>query len=109
MARSGDCARGGDRAMTGSLNGRVRRLENGRAEPCEEGGFDGDWSNIEIVVEWDDIGSLEAPARKEPLEPKCCGTCGDRLEYVVTGQDLPKEQGGAEEEGQYGDGRSDEG
>jgi hypothetical protein len=43
--------------VAGSLDGRarrVRRLENGSAGPCEECGFDGDWSNVEIVVEWYD-------------------------------------------------------
>jgi hypothetical protein len=51
--------------MSGSLNGRVSRLENGRAGPCEECGFDGDWSNIEIVVEWDDVDALEAHAKAD--------------------------------------------
>jgi hypothetical protein len=94
--------------MPGGLNGRVRRLENGRVGPCEECGFDGDFSNVEIVVEWDDIDALEASAKKDPPEPKFCGTCGHQLEYVVTWGDLPPEQGGTKEEGRYGDGPTDE-
>ena len=38
--------------MSGRLNGRVSRLENGRQVPCEECGFHGDWSSVDIV---DDI------------------------------------------------------
>jgi hypothetical protein len=79
--------------MSGSLNGRVSRLENGRAGPCEECGFDGDWSNIEIVVEWDDVDALEAPAKEDAPEPKFFGTCGHQLEYVVTWVDLPELEG----------------
>jgi len=37
--------------MSGRLNGRVSRLENGHQVPCEECGFDGDWSSVDIVVE----------------------------------------------------------
>ena len=74
------------------LGGRVRRLENSRVEPCEECGFDGDWSNIEIVVEWDAVAALEAPAKKRVPWPMYCGTCGHQLEYVVTWQDLPDER-----------------
>jgi hypothetical protein len=38
--------------VAGSLDGRVSRLENGRVKPCEECGFDGDWSRADIVLEW---------------------------------------------------------
>jgi hypothetical protein len=37
--------------MSGRLNRRVSRLENGHQVPCEECGFAGDWSSVDIVVE----------------------------------------------------------
>ena len=61
--------------MPGRLNGRVSRLENGRRGPCEECGFDGDWRNVDIVVEWaalhqDELAAnWERARREEPLQP----------------------------------------
>jgi hypothetical protein len=67
------------------LAGRVGRLEIDRAEPCPECGWDGDWSNVEFVVEWED---LEGESSSEPFEPKWCETCGHQLDYIITWQDL---------------------
>jgi hypothetical protein len=71
------------------LSGRIGRLENGRAEPCPECGWDGDWSNVEIVVDWANLD--RNPARDDPAEPKWCEACGHQLEYVVTWTDLEGE------------------
>jgi hypothetical protein len=64
--------------MAGSLNGRVRRLENGRVGPCEECGFDGDWSNVEVVVDFYD----------GPEETTYCETCGEPTDLVLVWDDL---------------------
>jgi hypothetical protein len=72
--------------VAGSLDGRVSRLENGRPAPCEECGFDGDWSNVDIVVEWYD-GEEEHPG---PEETVFCGYCGEPTITVVAWLDLPK-------------------
>jgi hypothetical protein len=73
--------------MAGGLDGRVRRLENDRVGPCEECGFDGDWSNVDIMVEWYD-GEEEYPG---PEETVFCGHCGEPTITVVAWLDLPKE------------------
>jgi hypothetical protein len=73
--------------VAGSLDGRarrVRRLENGSAGPCEECGFDGDWSNVEIVVEWYD-GEEEYTG---PEDTTYCDLCGEPTETVVVWDDL---------------------
>jgi hypothetical protein len=58
------------------LTGRVGRLENVRAEPCPECGWDGDWSKVEFVVEWQDPDG--------PTEPdEVCETCGRQLTCTV--------------------------
>jgi hypothetical protein len=70
--------------VAGSLDGRVSRLENGRPAPCEECGFDGDWSNVDIVVEWyagkEDTG---------PQKTTYCEGCGEPTAIVVTWDDIP--------------------
>jgi hypothetical protein len=70
--------------VAGSLDGRVKRLENGSAGPCEECGFDGDWSNVEIVVEWYD-GEEEYTG---PEETTYCDLCGEPTETVAVWDDL---------------------
>jgi hypothetical protein len=77
--------------MFGRLNGRVKRLENGRVKPCEECGFGGDRSDVEIVVEWTDLdGEGEYTG---PEKTTYCETCGEPAETVVTWEDLPPEDG----------------
>jgi hypothetical protein len=71
--------------VAGGLDGRVKRLENGRQVPCEECGFDGDWHNVEIVVEWyDGEGEYDGPE-----QTVYCERCGEPTETVVTWDDLP--------------------
>ena len=70
--------------MAGSLDGRARRvsrLEDGRQVPCEECGFEGAWSDVEVV--WVD------PGASDPADLKRCGTCDTQLEYIVTWADIP--------------------
>ena len=69
--------------MAGSLNGRVSRLENGSAPPCDECGWGG--------------GGLKAPHRHgdtyemvfderpydEPDEEETCSTCGRVLSTTI--------------------------
>ena len=73
--------------MAGSLDGRarrVRRLENSRVEPCSECGFDGDWSKVDMVIEWyDTLGEYDGPQ-----ETTYCGTCGEPTCTVVVWDDL---------------------
>lgn len=76
--------------MLGRLNGRLRRLENGHLEPCEECGWTCDWSNVELVVTWGDVD----PDQDES-GPEWCGTCGHQITYVVTWADLPEPKGAA--------------
>lgn len=71
------------------LDTRLRRLENGE-KPCLECGFDGDRSNMEIEVVWED---LDGPDTNTPEEPEFCSTCGDQLTYIVAWQDLPEQEG----------------
>jgi hypothetical protein len=71
--------------MSGRLDGRVSRLENGCRVPCEECGFDGDWSKVEIVVEWYD-GEGEDTG---PEQPVYCERCGEPTELVVAWEDIP--------------------
>lgn len=72
------------------LRDRVKRLEREvRVEPCEECGFDGDWSKLELEVTWNDLDSLEDPQNDAPTEPEFCGTCGHQLVYIVRWLDLP--------------------
>jgi hypothetical protein len=70
--------------MPGRLNGLVSRLENGRVGPCSECGFDGDWSKVDIVVEWYD-GDEEYTG---PEKTTYCETCGEPAETVVVWDDL---------------------
>jgi hypothetical protein len=70
--------------VPGRLNGRVSRLENGHVGPCSECGFDGDWSNVDNVVEWYD-GEEEYTGPEETI---CCATCGEPTETVVEWDDL---------------------
>ncbi len=72
--------------MAGGLRRRIKSLEaahTGRA--CRERGWDGDWSNVELVVTWGE-------ADPDP-GPQWCGTCGHRLVYGVTWGDLPDARG----------------
>jgi hypothetical protein len=70
--------------VAGSLDGRVKRLENGRVKPCEECGFDGDWSNGYIVIEWYD-GEQDTG----PENTTYCETCGEPTAIVVTWDGIP--------------------
>lgn len=73
------------------LRGRVKRLEReARVAPCEECGFDGDLTKMELEVIWNDLDSdTEDPQDGEPMEPEFCGTCGHQLVYVVRWLDIP--------------------
>jgi hypothetical protein len=62
--------------MLSGLAGRFGRPENGRAEPCPECGWDGDWSKIEYVIDW-----VDADGPTKPYE--FCGTCGCQLIYTA--------------------------
>jgi hypothetical protein len=76
--------------MSGRLNRRVSRLENGHQVPCEECGFDGDWSSVDIVVEWyDGEGEYTGPEKTT-----YCETCGEPTALVVTWDDLPPDEEG---------------
>ena len=79
--------------MSGRLNGRVERLESSRVEPCEECGWDGDWSKAEFEVVWED---LDGETGEEPEEasqgPQFCPECGHQWEYEITCLDLPNER-----------------
>jgi hypothetical protein len=78
--------------MSGRLNGRVSRLEIGRPVPCEECGFDGDWSNVKIVVEWADLdGEGEYTG---PEKTSYCETCGEPTAIVVTWDGIPPDEEG---------------
>jgi hypothetical protein len=73
--------------VAGSLDGRVKRLEHGRPAPCEECGFDGNWSNVDIVVEW--------YAGKEDTGPGktiYCEGCGEPTTIVVTWEGIPPDE-----------------
>jgi hypothetical protein len=66
-----------------SLERRIKNLEASGGE-CPECGFDGDWSNVDIVVEWYD-GEEEYTG---PEETTYCETCGQPTETVVVWDDL---------------------
>lgn len=70
------------------LDTRLRRLERGD-KPCPECGYDGDRSNMEIEVVWED---LDGPDTEAPEAPEFCPTCGDQLTYIVTWEDLPEQE-----------------
>jgi hypothetical protein len=71
----------------GSLKRRVEALEDAvGGRECPECGFDGDWSNVDIVVEWYD-GEEEHPG---PEETVFCGHCGEPTITVVAWLDLPR-------------------
>ena len=74
--------------MSGRLNGRVSRLENGRPRACPECGWDGDWSNVQIEVEWEDLDGDAGPKEESP---QFCPECGHQWEYVIAWIDLPNE------------------
>ncbi len=76
--------------MAGSLDGRLKRLEGGD-EPCPECGWDGDWSNVEYEVSWDDLDA--DPGDLEP--PETCPECGRYLEIIVHWGNLDDKEGGA--------------
>lgn len=69
----------------GSLKKRVKNLEASGAE-CPECGFDGDWSNVDIVVEWADLDYGEEYTG--PPETTYCELCGRPTETVVVWDDL---------------------
>ena len=72
------------------LRDKLKRLEReARVAPCEECGFDGDLSKVEIEVTWNDLDCLEDPRNGGPMEPEFCGTCGHQLVYVVRWLDIP--------------------
>jgi hypothetical protein len=66
-----------------SLEGRIRNLEAGGGE-CPACGFDGDWSNRDIAVEWWN-GEEEYLG---PEETVFCEHCGEPTIIVVTWKDL---------------------
>ena len=68
--------------MARGLDGRIRRLENGRVEPCVECGIDGGLLDYEVV--WDDMGALGDSVGPDTSEVKRCGTCSRQLEFIVT-------------------------
>jgi hypothetical protein len=70
--------------MPGRLNGRVKRLENGRQVPCEECGFDGDLSSADIVVKWCDSEEDTGPEKTT-----YCEGCGGPTVIVVTWDGIP--------------------
>lgn len=84
--------------MAGSLGGRtrrVRRLEatTGGGDRCPECGFDGNYRNASIVVEWyDEEGTYDGPE-----ETVYCETCGEPTDIVVTWQDLLRKSEAREE------------
>jgi hypothetical protein len=71
--------------MSGRLNGRVRRLENGRTGPCPECGFDGDWSKAKIEIDW----RADKDEDNGPKETIYCETCGEPVHIVLTWGDAP--------------------
>jgi hypothetical protein len=68
----------------GSLERRIRNLENGGRKECPECGFDGDRSKIEYSVEWCD----DPEEDDGPQENIYCETCGEPTTIVVTWDDL---------------------
>lgn len=72
----------------GSLDGRVRRLEE-RAGECPECGFDGDWSKVDFVIEWWDGEEPYAG----PEETTYCEHCGEPTEPVVVWDVLAEHEG----------------
>jgi hypothetical protein len=73
--------------MPGRLDGRVKRLENGRRVPCEECGFDGDWSSADIVLEWHDSEEDTCPGKTT-----YCEGCGEPTAIVVTWDGIPPDE-----------------
>ena len=74
--------------MASSIERRIRGLEAVyNDEPCPACGWDGDWSKIEFVVDWDDMDRDDG-GQDDPVGPRWCETCGHQLEYVVTWADL---------------------
>jgi hypothetical protein len=75
----------------GSLKRRVEALEDAAGgRECPECGFDGDWSNVDIVVEWWD-GEEEYTGPKQTVY---CETCGEPTVSVVTWNDIPPDEVG---------------
>jgi hypothetical protein len=74
--------------VAGSLDRRVSRLEKGRVKPCEGCGFDGDWHNVDIVLEWYDTEG-ECPG---PEKTTYCETCGEPTAIVVTWDGIPTDE-----------------
>ena len=66
--------------MSGRLEGRVKRLEDGHREPCEECGFDGNWGSVDI--EWYD-GEKDTG----PEKTTSCESCGEPTE-IITWDDI---------------------
>ena len=63
--------------MTTTIERRVTRLEATTDEAgCPVCGWDGDWSKVEYVVEWQDLD--------EPTKPdEFCEACGRQLSSTV--------------------------
>ncbi|MDP9485587.1 MAG: hypothetical protein M3Q49_07325 [Actinomycetota bacterium] len=75
----------------GSIENRLRRLEGDYATPCPGCGYDGDLSNVEYEVVWDDLN-----VDPDDLEsPEACPECGRQLEIIVTWGDLDDKEGEA--------------
>lgn len=68
--------------MSGRLEGRVSRLEDGHREPCEECGFDGNRGSVDI--EWYD-GEKDTGPEKTTY----CESCGEPTEIIITWDDIP--------------------
>ena len=60
--------------MTTTLEPRVRTLEGGSGGKCPECGFDGDWSKVDTIIEYNGDG-----------RPRSCGTCGRPLRRRTSG------------------------
>ena len=69
----------------------IKRLEHVSQVKCEECGFDGDWSSVDIVVEWYD-GEGEYTGLEKTTY---CESCGEPTALVVTGEDIPLDEEGA--------------
>jgi predicted RNA-binding Zn-ribbon protein involved in translation (DUF1610 family) len=70
--------------MTTTIERRVSALEESAGGACPECGWNGDRSNIEYVVHWENAAS--------PTKPdEFCGACGRQLTYTVdaTWDDTP--------------------
>jgi hypothetical protein len=66
-----------------SLQSRLRKLERGGGKPCPECGFDGTWTDYEVVWQYDGEGEDEGPK-----ETAYCEVCRRPVHIVLTGADI---------------------